>query len=337
MERFTAPSNLSSIRQRVQEFCKHVIDSNVLYCQSRFVLITSGGTSVPLEKNTVRFIDNFSRGTRGAASAEKFLEHGYAVIYLYRQQTLEPFYRHFNTKQTFEELAICSSLRQNNKKNLVDELSLQADEKKKDSLLDGLFTRLERVFEAYNEHKSRLLCLSFVELSEYLHYLQQISCVLHELAPKSILYLAAAVSDFYIPPNNLSNHKIHSNEPLHLELQLVPKFLVPLVNNWTPNAYVVSFKLETDPAALVRKARKALDTYNHRMVIANELKTRAEKVLLVDRENVEEINLNSVNSNKCYSLTNTKEIEGLVVEKLIGLHTQFLEGKQVTISDINVQ
>ena len=34
------------------------------------VLVTSGGTTVPLEKNTVRFIDNFSRGERGAASAE---------------------------------------------------------------------------------------------------------------------------------------------------------------------------------------------------------------------------------------------------------------------------
>lgn len=34
------------------------------------VVITSGGTTVPLEKNTVRFIDNFSTGTRGATSAE---------------------------------------------------------------------------------------------------------------------------------------------------------------------------------------------------------------------------------------------------------------------------
>lgn len=32
-----------------------------------------GGTTVPLEKNTVRFIDNFSSGARGAASAEHFL------------------------------------------------------------------------------------------------------------------------------------------------------------------------------------------------------------------------------------------------------------------------
>src|SRR6266536_3359112 len=50
----------------------------------RVVLITSGGTTVPLETQTVRFIDNFSAGTRGATSAEYFLQAGYAVIFLHR-------------------------------------------------------------------------------------------------------------------------------------------------------------------------------------------------------------------------------------------------------------
>lgn len=36
--------------------------------------VTSGGTTVPLERNCVRFIDNFSAGTRGAMSTEQFLE-----------------------------------------------------------------------------------------------------------------------------------------------------------------------------------------------------------------------------------------------------------------------
>lgn len=34
------------------------------------VCITAGGTAVPLEANTVRSIDNFSTGRRGAISAE---------------------------------------------------------------------------------------------------------------------------------------------------------------------------------------------------------------------------------------------------------------------------
>ena len=36
----------------------------------RVVLVTSGGTTVPLERKMVRFLDNFSAGTRGAISAE---------------------------------------------------------------------------------------------------------------------------------------------------------------------------------------------------------------------------------------------------------------------------
>lgn len=38
----------------------------------RFVekILQAGGTTVPLEVNTVRFIDNLSTGSRGAASAE---------------------------------------------------------------------------------------------------------------------------------------------------------------------------------------------------------------------------------------------------------------------------
>ena len=37
---------------------------------AKVVLITSGGTSIPLEKNTVRSIENFATGGRGAKSAE---------------------------------------------------------------------------------------------------------------------------------------------------------------------------------------------------------------------------------------------------------------------------
>ena len=49
-----------------------------------------------------RFIDNFSAGTRGSASAENFLGASYAVIFLYRVKTLKPFERHFQGTNIFE-------------------------------------------------------------------------------------------------------------------------------------------------------------------------------------------------------------------------------------------
>lgn len=57
-----------------------------------------------MEYNTVRFVDNFSAGTRGSSSAEYFLEHGYAVIFMHRLKSLEPYTRHFTGQQFFDML-----------------------------------------------------------------------------------------------------------------------------------------------------------------------------------------------------------------------------------------
>ena len=67
--------SLSKVRQLIASSMKD---------GSRVVLITSGGTTVPLEQFTVRFVDNFSIGTRGSSSAEVFFQHQYRIIFLYR-------------------------------------------------------------------------------------------------------------------------------------------------------------------------------------------------------------------------------------------------------------
>lgn len=61
----------------------------------RVVLVTSGGTKVPLEARPVRFLDNFSSGRRGAISAEAFLAAGYGVLFLYRARSAFPFAHRF--------------------------------------------------------------------------------------------------------------------------------------------------------------------------------------------------------------------------------------------------
>lgn len=71
---------------------------------NNIVLITSGGTSVKLEKNTVRSIENFSTGKRGALLAEEFLKNNYYVIFLYRDLSLLPFFNHFTVENFFENL-----------------------------------------------------------------------------------------------------------------------------------------------------------------------------------------------------------------------------------------
>jgi len=54
------------------------------YADSPICLVTSGGTSVPLEKNTVRSLENFSTGQRGASSCEHYLAQGVKVIFFHR-------------------------------------------------------------------------------------------------------------------------------------------------------------------------------------------------------------------------------------------------------------
>ncbi|KAG1669832.1 hypothetical protein FOA52_001662 [Chlamydomonas sp. UWO 241] len=88
------------------------------------VVVTSGGTIVPLERRCVRFIDNFSAGSRGALSTEEFLQVGFETIF------------------------------------------------------------------------------------EYLTFLRLIALSLAPYGPRVLFYLAAAVSDFYVPWSELDEHKI---------------------------------------------------------------------------------------------------------------------------------
>ncbi|PNY28966.1 Phosphopantothenate-cysteine ligase CAB2 [Tolypocladium capitatum] len=268
----------------------------------RVVLVTSGGTTVPLERQTVRFIDNFSAGTRGATSAERFLAAGYAVVFLHRQFSLLPYSRHFS------HATDC----------FLDFLREDADGRV--AVRRGHdYARLRAVLREYRAAKDAdmLLMLPFVTIGDYLHELRAVSRLMRPLGPRGLLYLAAAVSDFFVPPERMAEHKIQSTDAakdllaraaadppsssddeeafdnfdasprvprskrLVIDLDPVPKFLKNLVDGWAPQGMIVSYKLETDPAILVHKARYSLDRYQHHLVIGNLLATRKWEVVFV--------------------------------------------------------
>ena len=77
----------SSIVDKNKGAIESFID-NLKLTKSPVVLLTSGGTSTPFEKHTVRAVENFSTGRRGALSAEYFLKAGFAVIFLTRDTAL---------------------------------------------------------------------------------------------------------------------------------------------------------------------------------------------------------------------------------------------------------
>lgn len=274
----------------------------------RVVLITSGGTTVPLERQTVRFIDNFSAGTRGATSAEYFLESGYAVIFLHRQFSLLPYSRHYShATDCFLDFL-----------HEGPDGSVVANDEYREKML--------MVLRQYNSAKKKnlLLTLPFTTITDYLFVLRSIAQLMRPLGPNGLLYLAAAVSDFFVPPERMAEHKIQStnatdsleskqevnkddesaiedeeeafdnfdsypkvprSKRLIVDLDPVPKFLKNLVDGWAPEGMIVSFKLETDPHILVHKAQYSLERYQHHLVIGNLLSTRKWEVVFVSKSN----------------------------------------------------
>ena len=326
----------------------------------RVALVTSGGTTVPLENQTVRFIDNFSAGTRGATSTEYLLEHGYTVIFLHRKFSLLPYSRHYSHSTN------C----------FLDFMAEGQDGRLyvKDEYQRGMNTVLRKYTSA--KEQDTLLILSFSSVNEYLWSLREIANALRPLGASALLYLAAAVSDFFIPKNRLSEHKIQSSEAgglgtkqtgtaatgqglpqpvgkrMVIDLDPVPKFLKRLVDGWAPHAMIVSFKLETDPSILISKAQSALERYSHHLVIGNFLSTRAWEVVFVTPNakerwiriparnrvksasalppfvgKVPSVASTSTTSGTDFEVTNSSpiEIESIIVPEVIKLHNNHIQ------------
>lgn len=92
-----------------------------------------------------------------------------------------------------------------------------------------------------------------------------------------------AVSYFSAASLSQPEHKIQSGKgSLVIEMDQVPKVLRPMVQQWAPEGYIVSFKLETDEKLLIPKARAALERYGHQVVVGNDLHRRKFEVVFVE-------------------------------------------------------
>lgn len=301
-EEFAVPSHVEEVKEKMSAFARHHAAAG-----RRVVLITSGGTKVPLESRTVRFLDNFSSGRRGASSAEYFIDSGYAVIFLHRHRSLYPYTRMFSTINMLDALQFRGDGESGKAGEVVVNQQVLPN-------IAKVLTRYQEVTEA-----RLLLPIEFSTLSEYLHLLKAAAQALSTIGSKAMFYLAAAVSDFYIPASEMPEHKIQSsNGPLQLSLNMVPKILSPLVKDWAPQAFVISFKLETDATILLDKARRALDTYRHQAVVANVLDSRRGYVVVVTPETQAELILTEEDAK------NEVEIEERIVNNLTSAHNKFI-------------
>lgn len=344
-----APKSLQNHTTLAREFINYHHDVSP---SRRLVLVTSGGTTVPLENQTVRFIDNFSAGTRGATSAEYFLQEGYAVIFFHRQFSLLPYSRHYSHSTN------C----------FLDFMDEDGPEGSPGSVVvrKEYQEKMKYVLQQYHFAKKNrmLLLLPFTTVTEYLFELRSLATLMQPLGNRAMFYLAAAVSDFFIPRDKMEEHKIQSSEhpdsiiseqpaagkQLVINLDPVPKFLSTLVSAWAPSgSMIVSFKLETDPDLLVSKAQQSLHRYHHDVVIGNLLATRKWEVVFISKEGERWIRVPKARRSKSFSgvenlvgrvegktedtpidanagsVTEGLEIESLIIPELVAVHTERIE------------
>jgi len=228
----------------------------------RLAIITSGGTSVPIERRTVRVIDNFSTGIRGARLAEFFItEPQYKVLFLYRSGSSFPFLHRMLDLNN--PLATLSNLEVSKGQEIETASKLTPD---------------------------RFAVVPFHHVFEYILLLRHacISSFKAQISRRCFICLAAAVSDFYVPIETMPLNKIQSREvsldsngDVSLKLKSVPKSLELVKKRWNPDAFVLAFKLETDELELIKKSVQSLEINKVNAVLANDLLKRYREVHLV--------------------------------------------------------
>ncbi|XP_042470657.1 phosphopantothenate--cysteine ligase 2-like [Zingiber officinale] len=284
--------------EKLKGFIDRVVRSSENGKPVRVVCVTSGGTTVPLEQRCVRYIDNFSSGNRGAASTEYFVKAGYAVIFLYRWGSCQPYCRYLpqDSFLDFFEIAEDSTIKVSESHDVVVKRSISEYRK----AVEG----------------GMLLKLPFTTIFEYLQILQMVALSMDCLKSLGMFYLAAAVSDFYVPWENMAKHKIQSAEgPLDMRLTQVPKMLSVMRKDWAPAAFCISFKLETDPDILLQKADTAMRKYGMHVVVANELATYKSEVTVVTR----------CGKTKVCSRAKDHDLEMELVDILVEQHSDYIK------------
>ena len=173
---------------------------------------------MPLERNAVRYLLNFSTGRRGAKSTEYFLQSGFPVIYLHSKGSCLPWTeRNISSVKDVD----CRSPEAGSASwtffsfvRLIDWLI--------DCLIDWLIDWLTgllnsgctvvpslgwriaysslQISEPEMKRFTSMTCfVEYQDLDEYLFYLRRISEIITRHFQRNIIYLSAAVSDYYIP------------------------------------------------------------------------------------------------------------------------------------------
>jgi len=218
------------------------------------ILITSGGTKVPLDD--VRDIStdyiqnditNMSAGTFGSKLAKMALHKNHEVIFLMAKDSKSPFDFHAS-------YPIVKS----------DEYEMWMD-------------FCNTFYRSFARHTYR-------NFEDYANKLE----ILVKANNPDVVVLAAAVSDYIAKP---SKGKIRSKDDLQINLEHAPK-IISKVKQWNPNVKLIGFKLlvNSTEEELIQKARQSITDNGCDFVIANDLaslKAGNHEILIVTPNDVQ--------------------------------------------------
>eukprot|EP00934_Nitzschia_sp_Nitz4_P002164 Nitzschia sp. Nitz4//scaffold101_size76361//63422//64756//NITZ4_005612-RA/size76361-processed-gene-0.44-mRNA-1//-1//CDS//3329532188//2164//frame0 len=341
------------------------------------VLVSSGGTAADLEVRAVRSLENFSTGLRGAISVEEFLRRGYAVVHLWRKGTASPFGRILSevisspahqgvsvsalgrlfaggTEEEEEDQYVQAVLAQSKEDPWLMDSSKPSSapdsEEEGEVSLHRRIHHSSRLQTALQERhtalqQGRLLTVPFRSVEEYLAKLQLCSQSLSDSQSLALLFLAAAVSDFYVPKSQRAEHKIQSRDvggdqgdgSLTVTLAPVPKVMGLIRSTWAPNAFVCSFKLETNSSILRQKAERAIREYGSHMVVGNLLETRYQQVWILAPPpsasaqhvpSVQDWHMQSI-QRQAMDSTNPDNLEMQLVQAVVTAHFEYISQSDV--------
>lgn len=295
------------LNKKLNSFILKTKESN-----KKIILITSGGCSIRLEKNTVRMIENFSTGTRGALSAEEFLKHNYNVIFFHRDKSNLPFIFKIDTNKLLND--------------------------------DDYFNSVEikKTRESAKKYHDNIIYIPYTTLEDYLSKLYPLCERIKEFNKHAFVYLAAAISDFYIPEKDLSEHKIQSRDDkgsakqtLEITLYPAPKDLFKIKTEINKFCFLITFKLETDVEILEKKALASLNKSKSNIVVANILNNRYNEIHLFRRDNndVDSFLKNEDKIDYTHEILKKKDvvdcvnIEEILVKKLVELHDSYINSE----------
>lgn len=145
------PDNIDEILKKTQAFIKN----------EKVILITSGGTKVPIEKANVRNIQNFSTGKRGALLCEYFLKINKKVIFLYCKDSAVPYEHNLHCMLKLENVDLQGN-----------QFLLNVNKEQHKSLFES--------FINYKKYSKNLLLLPYETVYEYGFYLLELCALLNQ-------------------------------------------------------------------------------------------------------------------------------------------------------------